>query len=192
MDKNRISETPQKKYKLLGADGRFYLSDEKGTLGGNIRAKIYGRLDCPSALSSIKRWGEAYTQSRVFFKDEETAVAAGFRPCGTCMRDKYNAWKKAQADDSVSKKKYKLLGADGKFYFSDTPGTFDGWTKGKIYGRLDCPKTKSELERGHLQKTRVFFKDEETAIAAGYRPCYFCMREKFEEWQQKQDLEKNL
>ena len=39
-----------KQYTLLGADGRPYLSDRPGTLGGNRRAKIYGRLDCPAAL----------------------------------------------------------------------------------------------------------------------------------------------
>jgi methylphosphotriester-DNA--protein-cysteine methyltransferase len=29
----------------------------------------------------------------VFFADEETAIAAGFRPCGACQREKYRAWK---------------------------------------------------------------------------------------------------
>ena len=185
MSEKKFSEQP-KKYKLLGADGKIYLSDEKGTLGGNIKAKIYGRLDCPAALSSIKRWGDAYTKSRVFFKDEETAIAAGFRPCGTCMPEKYKAWKKAQNDDKTQGK-YKFLDADGKIYFSDAPPTFDGWTTGKIYGRLDCKRTKSELAHGNLQDTRVFFKDEETAIAAGYRPCYYCLREKYDEWLSKQN-----
>ena len=87
----------------------------------------------------------------------------------------------------VPQKKYKLLGADGKFYFSDTQGTFDGWTTGKIYHRLNCTKTKSELARGHFQETRVSFKDEQTAIAAGYRPCYYCLREKYFEWKKTQD-----
>ena len=94
MDENKISETP-KKYKLLGADGKIYLSDEKGTLGGNSRNKVYGRLDCPAALRAIKQ-GDTYAKYRVFFKDEETAIAAGFRPCGTCMREKYIEWKQKQ------------------------------------------------------------------------------------------------
>lgn len=94
MDANKISETP-KKYKLLGADGKIYLSDEKGTLGGNGKAKIYGRLDCPAALRAIKQ-GDTYAKNRVFFKYEETAIAAGFRPCGTCMREKYKEWLKKQ------------------------------------------------------------------------------------------------
>ena len=27
------------------------------------------------------------------FKDEETAVAAGYRPCGVCMKEAYKKWK---------------------------------------------------------------------------------------------------
>ena len=83
----------KKQYKLLGADGKFYMSDEPGTLGGNRNAKIYGRLDCPSALRYVALG--TYQACRVFFKDEETAIAAGYRPCGRCMREKYKAWKKA-------------------------------------------------------------------------------------------------
>lgn len=85
--------TEKKQYVLLGADGKPYLSDEKGTLGGNKRLKIYGRLDCPSANRYVKRG--TYQKVRVFFKDEATAIAAGYRPCYYCMREKYNRWKKA-------------------------------------------------------------------------------------------------
>jgi hypothetical protein len=81
-----------KSYRLLGADRRFYSSTSKGQLGGNGRLKIYGRLDCPSALSAIRR-GQTYQRHRVFFADEATAIAAGFRPCGKCMRQAYNQWK---------------------------------------------------------------------------------------------------
>lgn len=84
----------RKQYTLLGADGRPYLSDEPGALGGNRRAKIYGRLDCPSALRALRQGG--YREHRVFFADEETAIAAGYRPCGTCLRQKYRAWKATQ------------------------------------------------------------------------------------------------
>lgn len=83
-----------KRYTLLGADGQPYSSDVPGTLGGNRRGKIYGRLDCPSALRAIRQGG--YIAHRVFFLDEATAIAAGYRPCGTCMRDKYKEWKAAQ------------------------------------------------------------------------------------------------
>ena len=85
--------TEKKQYKLLGADGEFYLSDEKGTLGGNSRDKIYGRLDCPSANRWVRHG--TYQKIRVFFKDEATAISAGYRPCGCCMREKYNRWKSA-------------------------------------------------------------------------------------------------
>ena len=81
-----------KTYRLLGADGRSYQSPAKGLFGGNTRMKIYGRLDCPSALRAIKR-GPTYAGHRVFFADEQSAVAAGFRPCAVCMRTAYTTWK---------------------------------------------------------------------------------------------------
>ena len=64
----------KKLYKLVGADGNPYFSEQKGILGGHKGLKIYGRLDCPSALRHIARGG--YVKHRVFFADEETAVAA--------------------------------------------------------------------------------------------------------------------
>ncbi|MGN0683571.1 MAG: Ada metal-binding domain-containing protein [Oscillospiraceae bacterium] len=82
-----------KKYKLLGSDGKEYLSETPGALGGNSKQKIYGRLDCPTALSSIKRFPGVYEKSRVFFADEKTALAAGYRPCGNCMRKQYREYK---------------------------------------------------------------------------------------------------
>ena len=81
-------------YTLLGRDGRPSPSAVPGTLGGNRRGRLYGRLDCPSALRAIARGG--YTKHRVFFADEATAVAAGFRPCARCMPDEYAAWKAQQ------------------------------------------------------------------------------------------------
>ena len=69
----------EKKYKLIGADGKEYLSEQKGTFGGHRKLKIYGRLDCPSALRHIAKGH--YVHERVFFSDEATAIAAGYRPC---------------------------------------------------------------------------------------------------------------
>ena len=83
----------QKKYRLLDETGKEYLSDTPGTLGGHKKLKIYGRLDCPSALRYIAK-GQ-YVQHRVFFADEKTAVAAGYRPCGVCMKEAYRKWKTA-------------------------------------------------------------------------------------------------
>jgi hypothetical protein len=82
----------KKTFTLLGADKVPYQSDTPGTLGGNGKAKIYGRLDCGSALRAIAVGG--YVDHRVFFADEETAIAAGYRPCGNCMRAEYAKWKK--------------------------------------------------------------------------------------------------
>ncbi len=56
---------------------------------GNNRLKIYGTLACASG----KRMKE---KNRVFFASEEEAVAAGFRPCGNCLRSAYRLWKSAQ------------------------------------------------------------------------------------------------
>jgi hypothetical protein len=81
----------KKTFTLLGADKIPYQSDIPGTLGGNGKAKIYGRLDCHSALRAIAIGG--YVNHRVFFADEEIAIAAGYRPCGNCMRVEYTEWK---------------------------------------------------------------------------------------------------
>ena len=88
-----------KLYKLIGADGKVYLSEEKGALGGTRTGKLYGRLDCPSALRALsKPTGQHYVKNRVFFKDEKTAIAAGYRPCFVCMREHYNLWKAGKLD----------------------------------------------------------------------------------------------
>jgi methylphosphotriester-DNA--protein-cysteine methyltransferase len=79
------------RFTLVGADGRPYESDMPGTLGGHRRTRIYGRLDCPGARRAIERGG--YVKSRVFFRDERDAVAAGYRPCAVCMPEAYRAWR---------------------------------------------------------------------------------------------------
>ncbi|MBQ7594047.1 MAG: metal-binding protein [Synergistaceae bacterium] len=84
-------------YKLLGSDGKIYESEAPGEYGGNSKLKIYGRLDCPSANSTIRRFPGKYEQHRVFFADEKTALAAGYRPCGNCLRQKYREYKEDPA-----------------------------------------------------------------------------------------------
>lgn len=79
---------------LIGPDNRPYVSERPGTLGGHRRSRIYGRLDCPSALRAIARGG--YVTQRVFFLNEEDARAAGYRPCAVCLREAYAAWKREQ------------------------------------------------------------------------------------------------
>jgi hypothetical protein len=77
----------RKTYTLLAADKVRYESPTPGTLGGHRKGRIYGRLDCPTALRAIAKGG--YVTQRVFFADETTAVAAGFRPCAVCLPQEY-------------------------------------------------------------------------------------------------------
>ena len=97
-----MSDNQLKTYTLIGKDGSPYMSSGKGTLGGYARGKtrIYGRLDCASAVQWILRGH--YVPFRVFFEDEATAIAAGFRPCGKCMPQQYRAWKSASAAEGRS------------------------------------------------------------------------------------------
>lgn len=80
---------------LIGPDGKPYKSKIKGALGGHKKDKIYGTLDCKGAARWIAKG--FYVKQRVFFADEETAIAAGFRPCFECMRDEYKKWKNETA-----------------------------------------------------------------------------------------------
>lgn len=55
-------------------------------LGGNRKLKIYGTLSCFSG-KRMKR------KNRVFFSSEQEALENGFRPCGHCLKKKYQKWK---------------------------------------------------------------------------------------------------
>jgi methylphosphotriester-DNA--protein-cysteine methyltransferase len=57
-------------------------------LAGNKRLRIYGLLSCASGKQMKAR-------NRTFFATEQEALAAGYRPCGHCMPEKYRAWKAA-------------------------------------------------------------------------------------------------
>ena len=94
-----------KQYKLTDANGNIYLSDTPGEYGGNSKLKVYGRLDCGTALASMRRFPGEYQKHRVFFADEKTALAAEFRPCGNCLRAKY---KEYMADPEAYKRKFGL------------------------------------------------------------------------------------
>ena len=63
-------------YTLIGADGQPHQSTVPGTIGGYKPRKIYGRLDCPSALRHLANGH--YARHRVFFDDKATAIAAGY------------------------------------------------------------------------------------------------------------------
>ena len=83
----------------MGADNITYVSEAPGLLGGNRKSKIYGRFECGAAIRALKIGG--YEKFRVFFANEETAISAGYRPCGTCMREQYAIWKN-QKDKPLS------------------------------------------------------------------------------------------
>ena len=80
-------------YYLQDGNDKTYIARDPGKLGGHYKLKIYGRLDCPSANRYLAK-GQ-YIRHRVFFKDESTAISAGYRPCAICMPEAYKAWKKA-------------------------------------------------------------------------------------------------
>ncbi len=81
----------KKEYKLMSINGE-YLSKIPGTLGGNKKLKIYGKLDCKSAFNWISKG--KYVKNRVFFESEKIAKEAGYRPCAICMKKEYQNWKK--------------------------------------------------------------------------------------------------
>lgn len=89
--KQAIRQLQGIQFKLIDSNGKEYLSSIPGMLGGNKKLKIYGRLDCPSA----KKWIEKgyYVSNRVFFENEDIAIAAGYRPCAVCMPNEYEKWK---------------------------------------------------------------------------------------------------
>jgi methylphosphotriester-DNA--protein-cysteine methyltransferase len=82
-----------KRYTLTREDGTPYESAIPGAVGGYRATRIYGRLDCPSALRALASGG--YVKHRVFFADEATAVAAGYRSCARCLPERYRAWKES-------------------------------------------------------------------------------------------------
>ena len=55
-------------------------------LGGNVKLKIYGLLSCGSGRKMKK-------ENRVFFVSEQEAIDLGYRPCGNCMKQRYQIWK---------------------------------------------------------------------------------------------------
>jgi methylated-DNA-[protein]-cysteine S-methyltransferase len=93
--------------------------------------------------------------------------------------------KRLLLDLEAGQRTWTLMGADGKPYESRTPGTLGGHRRSKGYGRLDCRAALHWIAKGHYVKHRVFFANEETAVAAGYRPCAVCMPERYAEWKRQ-------
>jgi methylphosphotriester-DNA--protein-cysteine methyltransferase len=90
--------TDRRSWVLIGDDGRSFASPTRGTLGGHRKTKVYGRLDCPTALRYLAKG--RYAANRVFFADAPTAVTAGYRPCARCLPDEYRVWKSGRRDRS--------------------------------------------------------------------------------------------
>ncbi|EKU60720.1 metal-binding domain of Ada protein [Acinetobacter sp. WC-323] len=64
------------------------LKQQQIVFAGNAQLKIYGRLTCASGKRMLKN-------NRVFFLNEDEAIAQGYRPCGHCMRQAYKKLKDA-------------------------------------------------------------------------------------------------
>ena len=96
-----LTRLTKRRYTLVGADGAPHASKLPGALAGHRQSKIYGRLDCRTALRAISRGG--YVKHRVFFLDEATAVSAGYRPCAVCMPERYARWKLAKKSGAAVK-----------------------------------------------------------------------------------------
>jgi len=77
---------------------------------------------------------------------------------------------------------YTLIGADGRPYHSERPGTLGGHRRSRIYGRLDCPAAARAIARGGYVADRVFFAGAAEAATAGYRPCAVCLPEDYARW----------
>lgn len=76
---------------------------------------------------------------------------------------------------------YHLTAAEGSTFDSIVPGELGGYSRQRIYGRLDCWSARLALSKGYARH-RVFFANEAAAIAAGYRPCAKCMSERYRVW----------
>jgi hypothetical protein len=98
-----ISYSMSKPYRLTAPDGSTFETATPGELGGNRRDKLYGRLDCWSANLALPK---GYAKHCVFFRDEEAALPAGYRPCGHCLKPHHQVWK---ADGEPGKEAYPWL-----------------------------------------------------------------------------------
>ena len=85
--------------------GEALQADRPGRKAGSLRERRersegIGGTSSTAASTALRRcagWRKGHiVRWRVFFADEATAIAAGYRPCAVCMREEYRAWKAAQ------------------------------------------------------------------------------------------------
>lgn len=70
---------------MTDADIRRRIRNGDILFAGNRKLRIYGVLNCASGKRMKKL-------NRVFFSTANEAEDQGYRPCGHCMRDEYEAW----------------------------------------------------------------------------------------------------
>ncbi|MEX0315519.1 MAG: Ada metal-binding domain-containing protein [Allomuricauda sp.] len=81
-----------KKHEELSKAELFHaLRHQKLQWAGNRRLKIYGTLRCKSGM-------RMKVENRVFFRTEQEAKEARYRPCGHCMQQAYEVWKSKTTD----------------------------------------------------------------------------------------------
>ncbi len=68
-----------KNFELSKTDIFQLIRERKIRFAGNVKLKIYGKLNCWSGKRMKK-------ENRVFFENETEAIQSGFRPCGHCMK----------------------------------------------------------------------------------------------------------
>ena len=84
----------RKKYTLVGADEKPYLSEEKRRSWWQSRNKGLRQDGLPGRAAGAAFKGSKYLRSESrLFKDEATALAVGYRPCGGCLREQYKLYK---------------------------------------------------------------------------------------------------
>ncbi|WP_316832825.1 Ada metal-binding domain-containing protein [Pedobacter aquatilis] len=72
-------------WEITSASVKIQIKNKEICFAGNRKLKIYGLLNCKSG-KRMKR------ENRVFFKSEKEALKNGFRPCGHCLKGKYQEW----------------------------------------------------------------------------------------------------
>ncbi|MCS0637807.1 ABC transporter substrate-binding protein [Streptomyces sp. LP05-1] len=133
-----------------------------GTLGGHRRGRLYGRLDCPSALRALSRGG--YARERVFFADEATARAAGYRPCAVCLPAAYARWKAAAGPAAQDPGGGPDGGPPGEA--GESPLVHPG--ERAAYGELPAPVPHTRAELDSIVRQLVAHRPRVEAVAVGH------------------------
>jgi hypothetical protein len=103
-----------KTYRLLGADGHFYTSFSKGQFGGNTRGKIFGQLNCSSALRAVER-EKTYEQYGVILYGRDDGHCRWI----STVRDLYEAGLEQMGNRHANK----IAGCCALFFFTCSNGS---------------------------------------------------------------------